>query len=131
MGDHRQPLRPGHRRRAVHHQRRPDRRRLRRTASSAYTPEGSTPNVPNVSGFEFQDVEADIEAEFQRHKQFALDLARSADDPANPISHLGNTVENFYVESFADSYGDPQPVQVVAKKSLGDVKMRYRINDGR
>ena len=59
-----------------------------------------------------------------------LDLARSADDPANPISHMGNTVENFYVETFADSYGDPQTVQVVAKKSLGDVKLRYRINDG-
>ena len=43
---------------------------------------------------------------------------------------MGNTVENFYVETFADSYGDPQPVQVVAKKSLGDVKLRYRINDG-
>jgi hypothetical protein len=96
----------------------------------AYTPEGSEPNIPNVSGFEFQDVEADIEAEFQRHKEFVLDLARSADDPANPISHLGNTVENFYVETFADSYGDPQPVQVVAKKSLGAVRMRYRINDG-
>ena len=44
---------------------------------------------------------------------------------------MGNTVENFYVESFKDSYGDPQPVEVVAKKSLGDVKLRYRINDGR
>jgi murein tripeptide amidase MpaA len=96
----------------------------------AYTPEGSTPDIPNVSGFEFQDVEADIEKEFQRHKQFVLDLARSADDPANPISHMGNTVENFYVETFKDSYGDPQAVQVVAKKSLGDVKLRYRINDG-
>ena len=42
----------------------------------AYTPEGSLPDLPNVSGFEFQDVEADIEAEFQRHKLFALDLAR-------------------------------------------------------
>ena len=96
----------------------------------AYTPEGSNPNIPNVSGFEFQDVEADIQAEFLRHKEFVLDLARSADDPANPISHLGNTVQNFYVESFADSYGDPQAVQVVAKKSLGEVKLRYRINDG-
>ncbi|WP_053226210.1 M14 family zinc carboxypeptidase [Solirubrobacter soli] len=96
----------------------------------AYTPEGSEPDIPNVSGFEFQDVEADIQAEFLRHKEFVLDLARSADDPANPISHLGNTVENFYVETFADSYGDPQPVQVVAKKSLGEVKLRYRINDG-
>ncbi len=34
------------------------------------------------------------------------------------------------MESFADSYGDPQNVQVVAKKSLGDVKLHYRINDG-
>ena len=54
----------------------------------------------------------------------------SADDPANPISHMGNTVQNFYVETFKDSYGDPQAVEVVAKKSLGDVKLRYRINDG-
>ena len=96
----------------------------------AYTPEGTPSDVENASGFEFQDVEADVEAEFQRHKQFALDLARSADDPADVRSHLGNTVRDFYVESFADSYGDPQPVQVVAKKSLGDVKLRYRINDG-
>ncbi len=97
----------------------------------AYTPEGSVPDDPERLGqFEFQDVEADIQQEFLRHKQFVLDLARSADDPANPISHLGNTVQNFYVETFTDSYGDPQPVQVVAKKSLGDVRMRYRINDG-
>ena len=96
----------------------------------AYTPEGSLPDDPALGQFEFQDVEADIEQEFQRHKQFVLDLARSADDPGNPVSHLGNTVQNFYVETFTDSYGDPQPVQVVAKKSLGDVRLRYRINDG-
>ena len=96
----------------------------------AYTPEGTESDIPNVSGFEFPDDERLIEEEFQRHRLFSLDLAHSAEDPANPISHLGNTAQNFYVESFADSYGDPQPVQVVAKKSLGDVKMRYRINDG-
>ena len=96
-----------------------------------FTPEGSEPNIPNVSGFEFQDVEADIEAEFQRHRLFALDLANSAEDPGNPQSHMGNTVGNFYVDAFADSYGDPQTVQVTAKRSLGDVKVRYRINDGK
>jgi len=96
-----------------------------------FTPEGSEPDIPNVSGFEFQDVEADIEAEFQRHRLFALDLAESAEDPGNPVSHLGNTVRDFYVDSFADSYGDPQTVQVTAKRSLGDVQIRYRINDGR
>ena len=55
-----------------------------------FTPEGSEPADENVSGFEFQDDEDDIEAEFQRHLLFSLDLARSAADPANPSSHLGN-----------------------------------------
>ncbi len=96
----------------------------------AFTPEGTESDVPNVSGFEFPDDERLIEEEFQRHRLFSLDLAHSAEDPANPISHLENEAQNFYVESFADSYGDPQAVQVVAKKSLGDVKLRYRINDG-
>ena len=95
-----------------------------------FTPEGSTPNIANVSDFEFQDVEADIEAEFQRHRLFALDLAESADDPGNPVSHMGNTVRDFYVDEFADSYGDPQAVQVTAKRSLGTVQVRYRINEG-
>jgi murein tripeptide amidase MpaA len=95
-----------------------------------FTPEGSTPDIPGVSGFEFQDVEADVEAEFQRHRLFAIDLAESADDPGNPVSHMGNTVKDFYVDRFADSYGNPQPVQVTAKRSLGDVQIRYRINGG-
>ena len=95
-----------------------------------FTPEGSTPGIDGVSDFEFQDVEADIEAEFQRHRLFSLDLAESADDPGNPESHLGNTVRDFYVDAFADSYGDPQVVQVTAKRSLGPVQVRYRINEG-
>ena len=83
-----------------------------------------------MSGFEFPDDERT-----SRRSSSATSCSRStsresADDPDNPTSHLGNTAKNFYVETFADSYGDPQPVQVVAKKSLGDVRLRYRINDG-
>ena len=52
-------------------------------------PEGS-PGVGTGSGFIFQDVEADVQEEFEKHVQFALDLARSADDPSRPDSHLGN-----------------------------------------
>ena len=51
-----------------------------RTKTISYTPEGS-PAVGTGSGFVFQDVEADVQDEFERHVQFALDLARSADDP--------------------------------------------------
>ena len=95
-----------------------------------FTPEGTEPDDLNVSGFEFQDDEDDVEAEFQRQLLFSLDLARSAEDPGNASSHLGNGVDDFYVDDFAVSYGDPQSVEVSAKRSLGDVRLRYRINDG-
>ena len=67
----------------------------------AYTPEGSEPHSTTVSGFEFEDVEGQIENEFRDHLPFILDLAESADDPDNPDSHLGNTVDDYYVDSFA------------------------------
>ena len=90
VGDHRQPLRPRHRRRALHHQRRPDRRRVRRGHPGLHAG-GLEPNIPNVSGFEFQDVEADIEAEFQRHRLFALDLARIRRRPGEPEPPMTRT----------------------------------------
>lgn len=96
----------------------------------AYTPEGTAAKDPAVSGFEFEDNDGAIGNEFKRHKPFALDLAESADDPDEPDSHLGNTADNFYVDSFAESYGDPQVVQVLAKRSLGAIELNYRINGG-
>ena len=95
----------------------------------AYTPEGSVPVSKKVSGFEYEDVEGLIWEEFKDHLKFSLDLAESADDPANPDSHLGNDVEDFYVDSFTQSYGDPQTVQVLAKRGF-DVVMKYRIGNG-
>ena len=61
---------------------------------------------------------------------FSLDLERVRRGPGDPSSHLGNGVQDFYVETFADSYGDPQPVEASVKRSLGDVRLRYRVNDG-
>ncbi|HEX5896421.1 MAG TPA: M14 family zinc carboxypeptidase [Thermoleophilaceae bacterium] len=96
----------------------------------AYTPEGSEPTSKKVSGFEFEDVEGAINDEFQDHLAFSLDLAESAVDPANPSSHLGNEVQDFYVDTFTKSYGDPQTVEVLAKRDVGDVVMQYRIDGG-
>ncbi len=61
-------------------------------------------------------------------------------------SHLGNTTKPFYLETasqdpekwgnpmsdfrFSVSYGDPQEVRVLARRSLGDVTARYQINGG-
>ena len=96
----------------------------------SFTPEGS-PGVGTGSGFIFQDVEADVQEEFEKHVQFALDLARSADNPSRPESHLGNEVPNFVVDDFAVSYGNPQTVQVNARRDLGRIKLRYQVNGGR
>jgi hypothetical protein len=94
----------------------------------SFTPEGSA--AATGSGFVFQDVEADVQEEFERHVQFALDLARSAPNPSRPTSHLGNEAPNFVVDKFNVSYGNPQKVQVNARRDLGPIQLRYRINGG-
>jgi hypothetical protein len=42
---------------------------------------------------------------------------------------MHNTAGNFSVERFTQSWGDPQPVQATVKRSLGNVVMKFRIND--
>ena len=76
------------------------------------------------------DDEALIQQEFQINLPFALDVAKSSANPANPVSHLGNTTQPFYLDPFVVSYGDPQIVQVTAARSLGAVTLKYQINGG-
>jgi hypothetical protein len=109
-----------------------------RRGTISWTPELS-PGCPNC-GFVFPDDEALVQAEFQRNLPFALDVAKSVTDPANPVSHLGLTTKPFYLKSddtykfglpeanfvFDYSYGDPQPVQVLAMRSLGDVTVKWQ-----
>ena len=87
----------------------------------AYTP----------NGFAFQDSEADIQAQFEKNLAFALDLSRSAKDPANFSSHLGNTAPQLVPTTFPVSYGDPQTVEVNAKRELGSVTVHWKVNGGR
>src|SRR6266545_4216678 len=70
----------------------------------AWTPELGE-GVPG-SGFVFPDDEALIQHEFEINLPFALDVAKSAPDPADPVSHLGNTTKPMYVDAFPLSYGD-------------------------
>jgi hypothetical protein len=122
------------------------------TTDYASTVQGTLAVTPELgegtpgSGFVFPDDEQLIEAEFQRTLQFSLDAARSATDPDDPVSHLGRTTSPFYLEldgfdpqysniplvdfKFDVSYGDPQTVAVLAKKALGAVSLKYRINGG-
>jgi len=103
----------------------------RATKTISFTPEGTA--AATAGGFVFQDNEADVQAEFERHVQFALDLARSANDVTHPRSHLSPAFDppNFVVDKFNVSYGNPQTVQVNARRDLGQIQLHYRVNGGR
>jgi hypothetical protein len=110
----------------------------------AWTPELS--EGPNGDGFIFPDKEGAVQGEFQRNLPFALDVALSAQDPDDPVSHQGFSTEPFYLDvsevdpqkahnplsdfTFQHSYGDPQPVEVLAKRSLGPVDVHWTVNGG-
>lgn len=113
------------------------------TGTLAWTPELS-PGCPTC-GFVFPDDEALVQEEFERNLPFARSVAASAADPDDPKSSLGIETEPFYLDSddaykaglpavqlsFDTSYGDPQPVAVLAKRSLGKVTAKWRVNGGR
>ena len=141
-GDH--GLRPGRLRRALHDQRRRHRPRVqplrlaglhgrahRRQRPGAV---GGTSTARTRSytpgGFVFQDSEADVEAEFQRNLQFALDLARSARDPDRPGVAPRQRRPDFVPTTFKRSYGDPQLVEVNANRDLGPVEAHWRVDGG-
>jgi hypothetical protein len=114
----------------------------KRYGTQAYTVEldaGSGPPVGGTQGddssfapdgFVYQDSEADVQAVFENNLAFALDLARSAPDPDDPVSHLGNEAPDFVTTTFATSFGDPQTVEVNAKRELGRVRVHWQVNGG-
>ncbi|WP_086661950.1 M14 family metallopeptidase [Lentzea kentuckyensis] len=115
-----------------------------RNGTVAFTPELG--EGCDGCGFVFPDDEALVEAEFQKSLPFSLSLAKSAPDPANPKSSVGIGVKPFYLDqteldqentplsmldfTFDVSYGDPQEVRVLAKKSLGAVTAKWQIGTG-
>jgi len=91
--------------------------------------DGTHPNrVPG--GFVFPDSETEVENVFQENLQFALDLARSAPDPDDPKSHIGNEAVELVPATFAVSHGDPQLLEVNAKKALGPVTAHWQVAGG-
>jgi Zinc carboxypeptidase/Immune inhibitor A peptidase M6 len=82
------------------------------------------------SVFHFPDDEELIQAEFEKNIPFAIATAQSAKDPDDPVSVVGRQVPDFVVDSFAVSYGDPQPVAVTAKRDQAFRWMNYSINGG-
>jgi hypothetical protein len=108
----------------------------------AWTPELSD----HGGGFVFPDDEELVQEEFEKNLQFALNVARSAHDPDDPVSHAGIDAADFYLDvaeidpwktnhpssdlvvdvSYAG--GSSQPVEVLAKKALGRAMLNFEIN---
>ena len=115
-----------------------------RSGTVAFTPELGE-GIPGA-GFVFPDDEALIQAEFVKALPFHLNLARSAVDPDDPVSPVEIDPAPFYLDPddidpqngaqslfdfrFSESYGTPQPVRVLARRSLGAVTVRFQVNGG-
>lgn len=111
-----------------------------------YTPEMSTcatasridPNdswnaADCASVFTFPDDEKLIQQEFAKNIPFALSVAETAAHPDQPSSSLGLKAADFTPDAFTTSYaaGGDQEVSVIARKSVGDKELKYRVNGGR
>jgi len=59
-----------------------------------------------------------------------MDLAQSATHPDDPTSHLGNTAPAMVPTRFATSNGNPQTIEVNAKRSLGAITAHWTIDGG-
>jgi hypothetical protein len=99
-------------------------------------------------GFVFPDDEALVQAEFQKNLDFAVRVAKSAQDPDDPVSHIGLDIAGLYLDtSKIDPWktnwptsdlrvdisyaGDSsQPVEVLAKRAVGAVTLHYSVNGG-
>jgi hypothetical protein len=113
---------------------------------SMFTPEMSTcetaSNIdPNdqwkpedcQSVFNFPDDEKLIQQEFAKNIPFALSVAETVVHPDIPSSSLGLKAADFTPAPFTTSYsrGADQEVSVVARKSVRDKELKYRVNGGR
>lgn len=103
----------------------------------AYTPELSecqtvSPDPDSCeSVFNFPDDEALIQVEFEKNLPFALDIARSAQNPFEPVSHLGNTAPDFVIDEIGTSHGALQIVQATISRQIPKPKLKYQVNGGR
>lgn len=83
--------------------------------------------------FTFPDDEKLIQQEFEKNIPFALSVAESAAKPDQPKSSVGIDAPDFTPAGFTTSYarGADQEVSVVARRSVRDKELKYRVNGGR
>ena len=133
-------LRPRRLGRALHDQRRRHRRRLATFGTQAYTVEldggtGPASAAPSTDPTRSRPAAScsrtprPTSRPSSRRTSRSRWTSRARRRPREPVSHLGNTARTS-CRRVPDSYGDPQTVEVNAKKSLGDVPRVWQVNDG-
>ena len=98
--------------------------------AAASDPDDEWTNADCGSVFEFPDDETLVREEVSNNFRYAIDVAKSAHDPDDPVSPVDREVPDFDVDEFSASYGDSQEVAAVFRRSLGGKLMHYRINGG-
>jgi hypothetical protein len=98
--------------------------------ASAWDPDDAFEPQDCQSVFNFPDSEPLIQREFEANIPFALAVAESAADPADPVSPVGIVAPDFVVDSFEVSYGSPQTVAVTVDRQLKLLLGWYRVNGG-
>ncbi len=85
------------------------------------------------SVFTFPDDDKLIQQEFEKNIPFALSVAETAARPDRPQSPVGIDAPDFTPATFTTSYsrGADQEISVVARKSVRDKELKYRVNGGR
>jgi hypothetical protein len=81
-------------------------------------------------GFVFPDDDSLVQQAFKQTLTFSLGVAGAAANPADPAGHRGEATPDFVIDPFPVSYGSKQPVQVTAKRRLGEVVLRYSVGGG-
>jgi zinc carboxypeptidase/immune inhibitor InhA-like protein len=99
--------------------------------ASASNPEDEWEPGDCVSGFNFPDDEELIQGEFAKNIPFALSVARSAQDPDDPVSAVGLTAPDMVSDPFEVSHGTTQQVAVTAKRAIKHLRLKYSVNGGR
>ena len=99
-------------------------------SASAIDPDDEWDPADCESGFNFPDDEALISQEVEKNYRYAIDVAKSAQDPDDPESPVGRTVPDFDPDEFGVSYGRSQEAAAVIRRSLLLKLMHYRINGG-
>jgi hypothetical protein len=83
------------------------------------------------SQFEFPDDEELVQFEFEKNIPFALAVAESANDPANPVSPVDTPAPDFWVNAFSESWGATQEVSVWTRREHKQLRMHASVNGGR